>query len=327
MHGLDSLKEEIKITPKKVECPVKECSNEVDRKYRKDTHKDTAEFRCPLHKIVISPSTFVYPNETDNLLWKDPSDLELLEKIKAPKIKRESRFAHDNSEDAVSWNVFRFLEKNNLIEGLLDAITDTSHKTSEVIYWSYSQGDSACWPRLEEARREFGETKSQGSEPDIIIQTDRALFFIEAKLDTPTKKIPSKKDPSYISRRLKKYLTGGENWFFKVSHSEFGKVVNEGLYELLRFWILGTWIAEQQDLDFYLINLVLAEREADIEALFKRHILKNQRKTFLRVTWETIFRYISEIGHTRDKEIVMRYFENKTLGYRNGKVRKAFSTH
>jgi len=27
--------------------------------------------------------------------------------------------ARDNSEDAVSWNVFRFLERNNLIEDFL----------------------------------------------------------------------------------------------------------------------------------------------------------------------------------------------------------------
>ena len=63
-------------------------------------------------------------------------------------------------------------------------------------------------------------------------------------------------------------------------------------YELLRFWLLGTWMAKQQDLAFYLINLVLSEREADIEATFKRHIKENQRRKFIPVAWESIYQYI-----------------------------------
>jgi len=50
------------------------------------------------------------------------------------KVKKESRMARDNSEDAVSWNVFRFLERNNLIEGFLSSITGLYLKSSEVIY-------------------------------------------------------------------------------------------------------------------------------------------------------------------------------------------------
>ncbi|MHA2162110.1 MAG: PGN_0703 family putative restriction endonuclease [Candidatus Thorarchaeota archaeon] len=335
MLGVEELKEEIEITKTKVECPVKGCSKEVDRKYRKDTHKYTAEFKCQTHNIFISPSTFKYENESENLLWKDQSDRELLKRIKAPK--RESRFAHDNSEDAVSWNVFRFLERNNLTEGFLGLITDTSPRSSEVIYWSYSQREDNGWSLLDRARRVFGERSRGGSEPDIIVKSDNALFFIEAKLTAGNTKYPS--NPSYS----KIYETLADNWFSKVFESDYETIaLVERKYELMRFWLLGTWMAEQLDLDFYLINLVLSKRERNIEAIFKKHIKENQRRRFLRVTWESIQQFIAKrsvyldaTSPFRDREIMMRYFRNKTIGYprrkkiANGifrsKLRKAFS--
>lgn len=317
MLGVEELKERIKLTETTVECLVKGCSEKVERQ-RKNTRKKKVRFRCPIHKIVISPSTFEYPNESDNLLWKEQSDLELLKRIKT--VKRESRMAQNNSEDAVSWNVFRFLERNNLVEGFLGSITDTPQKSAEVIYWSYSQREDAGWSLLNRARREFGEQIKRASEPDIIIKTDNALFFIEAKLTAGDETIPSDLNNS------KKYETGGDNWFSKVFNSDYKTVaIAEKKYELLRFWLLGTWMAKQQDLDFYLINLVLSEREANIEAIFKGHIKENQRRKFLRITWETIYQFISK-NLSKDKDTMMKYFRNRTLGYDgNGRLQKAFS--
>jgi len=105
MLGVKELKEEIEITKTTVECPVKGCKGVVERQRRVFIKED--RFKCPKHKIFISPSTFEYPDELDNLLWKEKSDIELFEKIK--RRKRESRMARDNSEDAVSWIVFKFL--------------------------------------------------------------------------------------------------------------------------------------------------------------------------------------------------------------------------
>jgi len=92
MFGVEELKDRIEITERTVECPVKGCNEEVVRKYKPDTHKYTDEFKCQTHSIFISPSTFKYQNELDNLLWKEPSDLELLKRIKAPTIKRIKSF-------------------------------------------------------------------------------------------------------------------------------------------------------------------------------------------------------------------------------------------
>jgi len=316
MFGIKELKEKIEITENTVECPVKGCKKIVERQRRVFRKED--RFRCPKHNIFISPSTFEYSDEADNFLWKEISDIELLERIK--KVKRESRMARDNSEDAVSWNVFGFLERNNLLEGYLSLITGLYLKSSEVIYWSYSQKEDKVLSELNEARREFGEVIRRGSEPDIIIRTDKALFFIEAKLTAGNKTSPSNKNSS------KKYESGGHNWFSRVFKSDYKTIaIIEKKYELLRFWLLGTWMANQQDLDFYLINLVLAEREKDIEHIFKRYIRETERRKFLRITWEDIDHYISNINSLIDKDIILHYFRNKTIGYdRRGKLQRAF---
>jgi len=317
MLGMKELKESIKITETTVECPVKGCSEKVERQRKAFKRKE--RFKCPEHNIYISPSTFEYEGELDNLLWKDKSDLDLLKKMK--RVKRENRIARDRSEDAVTWNVFRFLERNNLVEETLNPIIGVTLKSFQVIYWSYSQRENSSWSELDEARDEFGEEEGRGSEPDIIIKTSNALLFIEAKLTAGNETVPSDMSNS------KKYETGGDTWFSKVFNSDYKTVaIVEKKYELLRFWLLGTWIAKQEDLNFYLVNLVLSKQDKNIGTIFKRHICENQRMKFIRITWEDIYQQILNSGLPgRDKDKMIKYFRNKTIGYdSNGELQKAF---
>ncbi|MFW9767934.1 MAG: hypothetical protein ACFFF9_07295 [Candidatus Thorarchaeota archaeon] len=312
------MKERIKITDSKVECPVKDCNIRVDRQRGRFKRKD--EFLCRKHNIYISPSTFDHLAWLDNFLWMDSSGRKLFNRIEEYK-REKHRLGRERSEDALTWNVFRFLERSNLIEGFLGSIADTSLQSAEVIYWSYSQREDSGWSLLERAGDEFGERKRGGSEPDIIVRTENALFFIEAKFTAPNKK-PPRNIPDSM-----KYATRANNWFSEVFDSDFTTVaVDKAYFELTRFWVLGTWIAERYDLDFYLINLVLSERETDIEASFRRHIKENQRWKFIRTTWETIYQYISQQSPSNDKDVMIRYFRNKTRGYdRIGRLIPAFS--
>jgi hypothetical protein len=316
--GIKELKENIGITKTAVGCPVKGCSETVKR--QRGIFRREEQFKCPKHSIYISPSTFEYQSELDNLLWKDEADLDLFKNIKT--VKRESRIARDNSEDAVTWNVIRFLERNNLFEIILSSIIGDTLKSSEVIYWSYSQRENSHWSKLNEAREEFGEEIKRGSEPDIIIKTDNTLLFIEAKVTAGNETVPSDRSNS------KKYEIGGNNWFSKVFKSDYRTAaIVDKKYELLRFWLLGTWMAEQQGLDFYLVNLVLSERDRDIEAIFKEHIYENPRMKFIRVAWEDIYQEILKSRLSGiEKDAIVNYFRDKTIGYdRNGKLQRAFA--
>jgi len=318
MLGMEELKESIEITETTVECPVKGCIEKVER--QREVFKREERFKCPKHNIYISPTTFEYQRELDNLLWKDKDDVDLFKKIKT--VKRESRIARDNSEDAVTWNVFRFLERNNLVGPILGSIINSTLKTPEIIYWSYCQKENTGWSELNKAREEFGEEIKRSSEPDIIVKTDNALLFIEAKLTAGNETSPSDMSNS------KKYETGGDNWFSKVFKSDYKTVaIVEKKYELLRFWLLGTWMANQRDLEFYLVNLVLSEREKEIESIFKRHIKEGQTRRFIRITWEGIYHQILNSNLSGvDKDTITKYFKNKTIGYDgNGKLQRAFS--
>src|SRR4030067_2701031 len=294
MIGLQELKQRIEVTATTIECPLKDCTETVER--QRKSFKKEERFKCPKHNIYISPSTFEYADYRDNLLWKGGDDEALLDKISMAK--RESRMARDNSEDAVTWNVFRYLEKKNLIEGFISQLTSTTQEHAEVIYWSYSQKEGHAWTLLNKAREEFGEELKRSSEPDIIIKTDNGLFFIEAKLTSGNDTPSNEKQIEEKIRNPKKYTTGGGNWFQNVFLTSYKEIVRKQKYELLRFWLLGTWMAEQTGKEFYLINLVTEEKEKDIEAVFQRHIKEKAKLKFLRLTWESIYKHISQHNTT-----------------------------
>ena len=98
----------------------------------------------------------------------------------------------------------------------------------------------------------------------------------------------------------------------------------------MRFWLLGTWMADQLGLDFYLVNLVLDEREKDIVELFGRHIQGNGYGEFMRLTWDKLYEEIESCETpTGEEAIELDYLENKSLGYRKvghhkGRLKKAF---
>ncbi len=315
MYGLNELKNKIKIEEDTVGCPVKNCLVTVQRQ-RQSFQKDT-KYKCPIHKIYISPTTFEYETAQNNLLWIDKADNKLYTEIL--KFKRESRIARDNSEDALTWNVFRFLDKNNLIIPFLSKISNKKIKTAELILWSYSSNEQSNWSWLNKARLEFGETVAKGSEPDIIILTNDVLYFFEAKLTANNKTEPSN------PQKKKKYETGGDEIFQQIFKEDYDTIARKKKrYELMRFWLLGNWIAKQLNLDFEFYSLVTEKKDKKIEIEFGLSIIQTEKRKFFRITWEEIFYFIDKTQNSKQKQIVINYFNNKTIGYRSGRLRKAF---
>ena len=229
---------------------------------------------------------------------------------------------HDNSEDAVTWNVFRYLDKTNQLNGFLSSMINLPVTEAELVYWSYSQKHQEVWPGLAEARKEFGEQSGRSSEPDLIIVTADQLFWIEAKFTTNNETKPSNPDAT------KKYETGGNEWYRKVFTSDFTTVATgDKKYELLRFWLLGSWASAQTNRAFHLVNLVRSESEKDIEHRFGRHINTDSTRNFARWTWESINDYVSRHSPpSLDKQKFITYFENKTTGYnKDGELQPAFN--
>jgi len=181
--------------------------------------------------------------------------------------------------------------------------------------------ENSGWSLLNRARVEFGETITRGSEPDIIILTDRVLYFIEAKLTTKNKTKPS--NPT----QRKKYESGGSCLFHNIFKTDYEAIaVKDERFELMRFWILGNWIAEQLGLDFEFYGLVLQSNEPNLKEEFEKHILKSSKSEFYRLTWEQIFSFIAQTEETLEKPKMINYFQNKTIGYNaSNNLIKAFN--
>lgn len=275
-------------------------------------------------------------------MWKDPTDLNLLEnKIKG--VKRESRMGRDNSEDALSWNVFRYLEKVGIVGDFIKGTLGVPITNPEMVYWSFSQNthslnhnsnqesimkSKGVFDKLADARTAFELVPAKGSEPDIIIVGDDRLVIIEAKLNAGNNTKP--RNDEVATKVGAKYSSAENQWWLKVFKSDFQKVaVTDQKYEMARFWLLGTWMAEQLGVDFDLVNLVgdKSTREQDIVVRFSPHIEIGPRRKFHKLTWEQIYEYIlGNASISPERQSVIDYMENKTVGYDSkGNLCKAFN--
>jgi hypothetical protein len=324
--GWNDLKQHITITDTTVECPVRGCGRLVQRQHK--TFRTETRYRCPDHAIFISPSTFEYAEASVNMLWAGAEDRTLWEQITQSGMKRESRIARDNSEDAVTWNVFRHLERRRLLGRFITEVGGHPSKgTAHLIYWSWCQQTRRAWEPLVTKAVEFGEAKDRRSEPDLIIEDDETLLFIESKLLSGNRTVPS--DPS----NPKKYETGIRGWFatvFRTSATFQSVAVDAKLYELMRHWLIGSRIANEAGKRFVLVNLVraAAKTESCIHDRFGAHaLLDSDSRDFVRLTWERIrdLVVLSEPPNP-DKNKFLAYFRAKTVGYMNGSLHRAFGT-
>ncbi len=333
MFGLRELRKKTEIRKHTVVCPVIRCKTQVEKMtkgipqsldaYLEKERRERGKFDqylCQEHKIYITPTTFIYKNLEDNLLWYDV-DKYLINRIM--EVKRvKAQLYHDNSEDAVAWNVFRFLERSKLLSGFLSKLHSLPVTNPEIIYWSYSQSQCQVWNELDKARGAFKESPQRSSEPDIIIRSDNDLFLVEAKLKAPNKVDFNKThNPKEKQDRIRRYSKG--DCFLEQPVED---IINAGYYQLMRFWLIGARIAENQNLNFYLLNLVRENDEKHIEMEFKNYIRQNEKRKLMRLAWEDIYEYISTADlFSKDKDKILGYFENKTTGYDRNELQKAFS--
>ena len=325
--GIIDLKDQFALTPTVVECPVRGCSTRLDRRQRADAVQDH-RFLCDQCKIWVYPSTFEYVDEKRNLLWKDKDDEALLTEIKRYKAEVD-RLGRERSEDAVSWNVFRHFDRTRQLGSLLTHLgISGAVETCKVIYWSYSADCGNPWPLLLEARKEFGEaeslreaeTKIKGvSEPDIILLTTHSLIFVEAKFGSDNKTSGKVEQVTQRVANPKRYCSGGGGWYRSVFNAEYATVVEDQKYELLRFWLLGSWLAEKKlGRNFILANLVREQKETGIEKEYGRHILQTESRRFVRWTWESLGSLLNRLGD-QDSARLRSYLVQKTIGFAEDK--------
>lgn len=211
---------------------------------------------------------------------------------------------------------FRRLQGKSLIAEVMSQLLDVPIQGEpQCIYWSYSTLTNGAYQPLQAARKALGEREGRSTEPDLMIEADDYLILDEAKVTANNRTTPSS------STTLGNYQTGGSGWFQKVfTEGETAQSIATELrlYELMRMWLIGTWMAERQlGKRFILVNLVLGGRKLDVEERFISRVGSAHGK-FMRRTWEEIGKGLPQEDSLRD------YFQHKTRGYSNGKLKHMF---
>ena len=319
MLGADDLRPQRTIEGDSLQCPVRDCPTCVPMQRR--TFRRTPEFLCAVHRVYIGRSTFEYASDLDNLLSHAPEDLRLLAAIRP--FKRESRFARERSEDALTWNVFRHLETSGRLIPWLSAMVGAKASAAMVHYWSFEASSRDTWRPLAEARLAFGEVEGRGSEPDLVITTGDTHIWVEAKLGSSNDTRPSDVDGA-----RNRYTGGGDGWYSSVVNSSFDTVaVEQRRYELLRLWLLGSWAAARYGKRFVLLNLVCEGFEEDVPSFVATHFRQDPNRLVHRVTWESVYRGIEAAPpFAAADEALLQYWRGKTLGYDGrGRLMRAFA--
>ncbi len=318
MFGWSDLKKQIAFRDLGYVCPVGGCSTRLTERQTGKLRADL-KYGCAEHGLILAPSTFEYQRWDRNLLWGDYGEL------RAHTSKREIRIARDDSEDAVTWNVFRFLERQGLLLPYLATLVGAPLQHGNVVFWSHDRETGKPWAPLMAAREQFELNPARGLEPDVLVVTDRCLFVIEAKLVAGNRTVPG----SPLSRE--KYVAGGDGWWQTAfaAGCDYAEIAErDEKSELMRLWLLGTWMAAQQPtIDFRLVNVLRdqARSESDIETRFRKHLPEHLKTKFVRTTWEGIGQFVqAQAPESADKEKFLRYFSEKTMGYRNGVLQRAF---
>jgi hypothetical protein len=219
-------------------CPVRGC-----------THGNP----CPEHHLEVRSTrggfTYVYDDFSRNLLWKEPRDRLRLEAILRGK--GESRMGHEHSEDAVTWNVFRFFERNGGLSAAVRQICLCPTEEPLTIFWTTHDG--CLWEPYRLCSEQLSEKAFARSESDLIfLWQHKLVVVIEAKFRSANRSDPKQRDNEL--RKSKPYIEGASLYF---NGEGAYATVRDGWYELLRNWALAAHLKAALSCErFVLVNLV-----------------------------------------------------------------------
>ena len=199
---------------------------------------------------------------------------------------KKARFASRNSEDHVTWTLFRHLQLSGSIAKALSGFLEGAPSCVNIpeptmLLWgapvpSDDAAGAGLVNRLKDVCRAIPEEAARFSEPDVILDFgDLGLVFIEVKLHSPN----DRKPPDYSG--WSKYLRGTS------AFSDPQSVAATGLYELTRNWRLAWDLSDGRPI--WLINLGPDElTSGDYGALLRlwsECLAKDQRHRFVSLTW------------------------------------------
>lgn len=297
-----------------IRCCIRGCNRWLSKRRRGLSDPNTF---CPDHGISVSTSpTYIYEDLRRNFII----DLNILNQVVPLKVE-SWRLVNENSEDAVSWNVFMALAGLKGLAAAFRHLTGIEIDTEPELYlWGISvlAQQPYVWPKLVEVRRDLENGVGIPTEPDIILRVPgRAVVLIEAKFGSPNGTMKGQEERfGTVGEFLDRYPACEDRldplnrqWIEEQSP----EVV---LQQLIRNVIFAQWLADEGEIPF-VVNLVRDADEVDVANRMANHLSENGPVKFRRATWEGLSQLalLGQPGATP----LRSYFQNKT-----NKLAKAF---
>jgi len=254
---------------------------------KRTTRYEDCILKCRNCKIGISNNnkTIIYKNYLDNIPKQLYNRLEFILKNNL-NIKSHSqkiiRMGFSTSEDSLSWIFFSYFLIYNRQYILLDLFNIDSKKIVNIYFWGSGYFDNLLFVKeLKKILKDiFFENEKSFSEPDIIIETENKIIFIEIKYHS---KNVSKCDKN----KVKKYV---KSKYYK----DEDKAIKSEYYELIRNWSILNEIGKNKECYLYNIGLrknFEKETKTDKYNLFLESLIKSEN--FIRYYWEDIVEKIN----------------------------------
>lgn len=210
------------------------------------------------------------------------------------------KFASSESEDHVTWTVFRYLAQAHILGPTMASLSVIPRTAEEpaLLLWGVpipfgDQRASMIQERVKALSDSLGERSDSRSEPDVILDFgDDGVVVIEVKLRSGNDSLNSE-CPKW-------------NRYLDASHAfaDRDKAKRSGLYELARNWRIAFHLADNRPAK--LINLgpetLWRPKEAARLELFRESLTLRPGSAFLNISWRQLF------GNVRDQPDWLRKY-------------------
>ena len=235
-------------------------------------------------------------------IYRDPIPKEVMEYLEEVigqaintrnRPKKREKLESENSEDAVTWTIFRYLQKEQMLADVLSALgvitLADGQQEPTLLLWGAATPPSD--PAGQDVTRQvvntsdaIGENHASRSEPDVILDFgEQGLCVIEVKLRSKNDQKPA----DYPHWAM----------YFKDTDAfaDEGQVRESGCYELARNWRIGCDLAGARP--FTLVNLagpsLFADKsEQDRLRRFQDGLAEKEGRTFLELAWDDMLQQI-----------------------------------
>lgn len=322
-YGVANLDPEVcleKGPPRRVRCYVAGC----DQVVRVPTKVDQGEI-CPVHGIrchySMNSPKYSYADARRNIIVSQEL---FASRIVGHPFKYEShRLGLENSEDALTWNVFRSLQEAGCLHDVAHWITGLGIDTEPTLFlWGICLANDRFepWDLLIAARERFENNlpvERPLTEPDIALYLPgQYLILIEAKFTSPNPWYvngPRKDSGSLTKDELLELYNDSQ---FRMLDGDKAQEAERVHYQLWRNMVFAEWMALTDGMQTraYHANLTRAGREVGSCAEFHKLVRPDFSDRFVQIAWEDIYHLV--VADDTSLGTLRGYLENKTAGLR-----------